>query len=196
MDEEKPAHVGIAGKLVLEPAALRRFLGEAGVDDLGVDDDEAAAFVLERVEIPAEVLLPERQRLVRDHGRRTPGHGLVADVVVAGNEMQRTGKPAAELQEPFGGGGVGRLGGDRVDQVPEMDGERGARCVDGLEGVARAGIGQRRTRKRRGGNPFRFVHMGVGDYRKGEKTLAADPHRCRARAGIRSCHAGASRFGW
>ena len=85
---------------------MRLFFGQPRVDDLGVDDDETHAAVLERVEVLAEVALPERQGFLGDHGRRTPGHGLVADVVVAGNEMERAGDRAAELQEPLGGGGA------------------------------------------------------------------------------------------
>ena len=108
--------------------------------------------------------------------------------------MERAGDRAAELQEPLGGGSVRRLGGDRVDQIPEMDGERGARRVDGCERVARAGVGERRARERRRRNPFRFVDVGVGDHGEGEKTLPLDPRRSRGRAGNRRCYAGASRF--
>ncbi len=59
------------------------FRGEARIDDLGVDNDEVAAVMVEGLILGAEVLLPECQVVLMDAGRWGPVVGLVADVVVA-----------------------------------------------------------------------------------------------------------------
>ena len=87
--EEKHAPVSGGVDPALQPHALARLVGKPGIQQQGVQHDESNARLVERMEVRAERLPVGCEKGVADLFRGHPVHGLVADVVVAGNEVQR-----------------------------------------------------------------------------------------------------------
>ena len=89
MAVQENALVTVGRQVGFQPGPLLLLRGESRIDDLGVDDDEVAAVMVEGLILGAEVFVPKRQVVLMDAGRRGPVVGLVADVVVARRQVER-----------------------------------------------------------------------------------------------------------
>ena len=89
MAVQEYALVSVGCQVGFQPGPLLLLSGETRIDDLGVDDDEVAAVMVEGPILGTEVFIPERQVVLMDAGCRGPVVGLVADVVVARRQVER-----------------------------------------------------------------------------------------------------------
>ena len=161
-EEEALAPAG--GEVGLQPGPLLRLGGEARVEDLRVDDRDVAAVVVERPVLRPEVPFPQRQMRLGDPGGRRPVVGLVAHVVVAGREIERTperGRLLVEARRRFGV--EVRDGGHRMHEVAHVDDEGEVAGVEVADDVAQAAVGEAVGLVGRVARVLALVDVGVGD---------------------------------
>ena len=89
MAVQEYALASVGCQVGFQPGPLLLLSGKTRIDDLGVDDDEVAAVMVEGPILGTEVFIPERQVVLMDAGCRGPVVGLVADVVVARRQVER-----------------------------------------------------------------------------------------------------------
>ena len=190
MHEEEHAQVAGGVDPVLQPRALARLVGESGIEQERVQQDEAHAAVVERVEIRPERLPVGREEVVADLLGRHPVDGLVANVVVAGDDVQghrELRRDRLEARHRIVERGQRR---HRMDDVAEVHDEArgGAHRRDLGEHVTRPGVGEVVGLVRGGRRALRLVDVGVGDDDEGE------PRASMRRAGGRVGHLRSSRI--
>ena len=102
-----------------------------------------AAVVVERLVLRAEMLVPQRQViLVNARGRRAVV-GFVADIVVAGREIERVVQTGDALVETGRRAGIKvRDGGQGVHEVTDIDDEGEIAAVEITDDVTYAPVGQ------------------------------------------------------
>ena len=167
--EHAPAAGGI--DLPLGPCTLACLVGERGVQQQGVQHDEAHAGFVEGVEVRPERLPVDRERVVADLIGRHPVDGLVADVVVAGDDVQGHGEPGGDGLEALHRLVERRQRRDRVHDVPEVHDEARGRAHrrDLREHVAGPGVGEVVGLVGRGRGVLVLVDVRVGDDDEGEE---------------------------
>ena len=173
--EQEHAKVARGVDLPREPCALARLVGESGVQQQGVQHDEAHPRLVERVEVFPERRPPGREMVVADPIRRHPVDGLVAHVVVAGNDVQGDREPGGDALEVSHRIMERRQRRDRVHDVPQMHHEarRRAHRRDLREYVARPGVGEAVGLVGGGRYVLAFVDVGVGDHDEGEQRTSS-----------------------
>ena len=171
--EHAPVPGGI--DLPLGPRPLPRLCGEPGVQEQGVQHDEAHAALVEGVEVRPERFPVGCEVFVADLVGGHPVDGLVPDVVVAGNDVQGHGEPGGDRLEA--GHRLVERGQrrDGVHDVPEVHDEaRGRAHGRNLgEHVAGAGVGEMVGPVGRGRGVLVLVHVGVGHDDEGEQRMTA-----------------------
>ena len=141
----------------------------AGIDDLRVDDDEMAITVVEGMVMRAKILFPKRQIGFGNPRRRRPVVGLVADVVVAGHQVEVVFEALDLFQEPRRGFVVG-IGDGRhgMHQIADVYDEGQVAGIQIADHVAHPRVRKLVDGERRVAVVFAGVEVRVGDDTKGE----------------------------
>ena len=162
-----------AGRIVqqrLQPALLPLFVGQARIEQQGIEGHEAELAVVKTEKVAPERLAVGLQVLVAHLIGRHPVDAFVAYVVVARHHMQRHLQRRGNVAE--GRHRVGERGQRRhrvhdIAQVKDKARRRVHGC-DVVEHVARSRIRQPVGRARRAGNVICLVDMCVGHHHKGK----------------------------
>ena len=160
--EDPPAPIGL--EIGLQPGALFRLRFQAGIEYLGVDNDEMAVAVVERPVVRPEMLLPAGEIGVADGCGRRPVIGLVADIVIAGGQVLRVPQRRRLFQIAGGGPVVQfRHGRHGMQQIADIDDESEVAPVQVVDDMAQTPIGQRVHREGRIALVLALVEVGVRD---------------------------------
>ena len=175
-----------------QPFLLFCLGGQARIDDLRVDQDEADAIVIEGLVMRPEVFVPECQEIVADHAGRAPVDGLVADVVVAGNDVELVAQVLDLILEVLGGLLIKmRDGGHGVQKVAQMQHEIDLAGVQIADHMPHPPVGHLIGLERRIAFCLALVQVGVGDDRIGKKPGAqVVVHACPIPLMFRPHHSG------
>ena len=121
--ERAPPLRGAVVQLLLEPVALALLVGQAGVQQQRVQQDEARRTLVERVEIRPERRTVDRQVVVADLVGRHPLDPLVTDIVIAGQQVHRHLHLRGDVLETVDGLAEGRQGRHRMHDVAQVQHE-------------------------------------------------------------------------
>ena len=179
-------HAQVAGGVdpVLQPCALARLVGEPRIQQQGVHHDEAHPAVVECVEVGAERFAVGREKLVADPLGGHPVDRLVADVMVAGDEVQGHRELRRDRLEAFHRNRGLWQRRHRMHDVAEVHDEARRRVHGGDLGehVTRPGGGEVVAHVRRGRDTLALVDVGVGDHDELEPRAAVRARRRSARS--------------
>ena len=173
MAVQEYALVSVGCQVGFQPGPLLLLSGETRIDDLGVDDDEVAAVMVEGPILGTEVFIPERQVVLMDAGCRGPVVGLVADVVVARRQVERVVQLFGLLMKSRRRGGVEVWDGRHwVNQVADVNHEGQITGIQIADHVAHTPVGQAVHLKRGITVVLALVYVRVGDYTETEQAPA------------------------
>ena len=173
MAHQEDAFAPAGGEVGLQPGPLPGLGGEARVEELRVEDDDATTVVVERAVLRPEMPFPERQMLLGHPGGRRPVVGLVAHVVVAGNEMERMPQRGRSLAEARRRLGVETgKGGHRMHEIAQVNDEGEIAGVQVAHDVPQAAVGQPVGLVGRIAVVLAPVDVGVGDDAEAETARA------------------------